>query len=137
MKEKNVKKPIITAIIVAIVLMGGFYYLGYQNGKNSVTSAYTSGMGGGNRGAGMRGGGGMVNGSVISKDDTTITVQSRDGSSKIVLYSGSTQVMKSTSGTSTDIAVGSQVLVQGKTNSDGSVTAQTISIRPNMPKAGN
>ena len=73
-------------------------------------------------------------GKVISKDDTSITVKGRDGSSKIVLYTPTTQVMKSTSGSSTDITVGSQVLVQGKTNSDGSVTAQNISIRPTMPK---
>ena len=134
---KQIKKEhLIASIAVIIVLMSGCYYLGYQSGKNSITNQFASGMMGGgarNGGAG-RNGGGNANGEIISKDDTSITVKGRDGSSKIVLYTPSTQVMKSTSGSSTDIIVGSQVLVQGKTNSDGSVTAQNISIRPNMPK---
>ncbi len=133
---KQVKKEhFIASIVIVIVLMGGFYYLGYQNGKSSVTSQYANGMGDG--GGAMRNrmaGGGNVNGDIIAKDDTTITVKMRDGSSKIVLYSPSTQILKSTSGDATDVAVGSQVLIQGKANSDGSVTAQSISIRPNMPK---
>lgn len=134
---KQVKKEhLIASIAVAIVLMSGCYYMGYQSGKNSITNQFANGMpGGGTRNGGMgRNIGGNANGEVISKDDTSITVKGRDGSSKIVLYTPTTQVMKSTSGSSTDITVGSQVLVQGKTNSDGSVTAQNISIRPTMPK---
>ena len=138
MEEKNTKKSMVIVIVVAIILMGGFYYLGYQNGKGASKGQYAgmAGMRGGAAGM-MRGGaaGGAVNGSVISKDDTSITVQSKDGSSKIVLYTDSTQVMESTTGNISDVAVGSQVLVQGKANSDGSVTAQSISIRPNMPPA--
>ncbi len=135
MKEKCTKKSMVVYIIIVLVLVCGSYYMGYQGGKNSSSSQMAGGYGnGGQRNGGGNRGGGMVNGDVISKDDTSITVKGRDGSSKIILYSGSTQVMKSTSGASTDISIGSQIIVQGKANTDGSVTAQTIQIRPNMPK---
>ena len=126
----------ITWAVIAIILMGGFYYLGYHNGKNSVASSSYAGAAGarGTRsGAGGMAGAGAVTGTVLAKDNTSITVQSRDGSSKIVLYSGSTQFAKSTSGTIDDVAIGGQVVIIGKTNSDGSITAQSVQIRPNMP----
>jgi hypothetical protein len=83
--------------------------------------------------AGARGGaigGGMVMGEVISKDAQGITVKLPDGGSKIVFMSGSTGVMKTASGTPEDIAVGTQVSVSGTANPDGSVSAQTVQIRP-------
>ena len=126
----------VTGIVIAVVLMIGCYYLGYHNGKGSVTQTASAGMRGGAGGfnRGGMGGAGAVTGTVLSKDATSITVQGRDGSSKIVLYATSTQFAKSTSGTIDDVPVGAQVVVVGKTNSDGSVTAQSVQIRPNMPK---
>lgn len=41
--------------------------------------------------------------------------------------------MKSASGSAADVAVGSSIVVTGSKNSDGSVTAQSIQIRPDMP----
>ena len=133
MSEKITKKTLMSAGAIAIVLMIGCYYLGYQNGKSSTPNQF-AGANGGMRGGNFNRGNGMTNGSVLSKDDTSITVQGRDGSSKIVLYSPSTQIMKSTEGTIADVVAGSQVIVNGKSNADGSVTASTIQIRPNMPK---
>ena len=126
----------IAVIVIAVILIIGAYYTGVQHGKTTATKTMASGYAGGMRGAGGTRGAGVVNGSVLSVDGTTMTIQGRDGSSKIVLYSGSTQFMKTTAGTSTDVVVGSQVMVAGKTNSDGSITASTISLRPNMPAGG-
>ncbi|OIO07392.1 hypothetical protein CO115_00755 [Candidatus Falkowbacteria bacterium CG_4_9_14_3_um_filter_36_9] len=57
----------------------------------------------------------------------------RDGGSKIVFLSDSTSIGKTTDGTVADLEAGKQVTINGKDNSDGSVTAQSIQIRPNLP----
>jgi hypothetical protein len=75
-------------------------------------------------------GGGFVNGQVIAKDDKSITIKSQDGGSKIVFLSGSTQISKSASGTISDLSNNTNVLVNGTTNTDGSITATFIQIRP-------
>ena len=138
MNEKKYKQHLTIWVIATVILIGASYFAGSSHGK-SLAAANATALRGQFGGAGMRtganrfAGGGLVTGSVLSKDDTSMTIKSRDGSSKIVLYSGTTQVMKSTAGASSDVAIGSQVSVQGTQNSDGSVTAQSIQIRPDMP----
>ena len=128
------KENYIITVIVAVVLIIGAYMLGAHNAakaKTAMRGQYGAGMTGGRTGGagGMRGAG-FLTGTVLSKDASTITIKMADGSTKIVLYSGSTQVMHTTAGTIDDVAVGSQVSVQGTANSDGSTTASNISIRP-------
>jgi len=88
---------------------------------------------GGFRG-GQRGGnaGGFTTGEIISKDDKSVTVKLRDGGSKIVFLSDSTEITKSAAGTLSDLEVGKNISVNGTTNSDGSITAQLIQLRPNL-----
>ncbi len=123
---------------------GGAFYGGmkYAQGKNSrgsfanLTSEQRQQLGANIGGqGGFRGGqgGGAVAGDIISKDSQSITVKMRDGSSKIVFFSDTTEVSKFVAGTSADLAVGKTIIVMGKTNSDGSVTATTIQFRPNLP----
>jgi hypothetical protein len=130
------KKSALTTILVilAIVIAGGSFYGGVMYAKSqsatSATAARAAFAGRGGRTGGTAGAG-FVTGSVIAKDASSITLQlPNNGGSKIIFYSASTQIGKFTSGTSDDLANGTAVMVTGTTNSDGSVTAQSIQIRP-------
>lgn len=78
-----------------------------------------------------------VNGEVISADDKSITVKLDDGSSKIVLLSDATQINQATTAAKADLKVGVKVTAFGQTNTDGSVSAQSIQINPQQLKVGN
>ncbi len=82
-------------------------------------------------GSAMRNGS-ITAGEIVSKDDTSITLKLRDGSSKIVFYSTSTGIQKTATGTPADLTVGEQVAVTSSQNQGGSLTAQSIQIRPAM-----
>ncbi len=141
------KNVMIIAGIMGIVVVGvTAFYGGVKYGKNQ-RGATRMGQGGmmqfggaqgfggrgGARGAGGPQGGGFVTGEIISKDDTSVTVKMRDGGSKIIFFSDTTQVMKAVTGLATDLAVGQSVMSTGKANADGSVSAESIQIRPAMP----
>ncbi|MDO8582157.1 MAG: hypothetical protein Q7S16_04775, partial [bacterium] len=142
-------KKIIPIVLGFIIVGGTAFYAGMRYDQSKSASArqargqqFGGGTGnGGMRGAGasqagVRGGsGGLVAGEILSKDDKSITVKLRDGGSKIVFLSGTTQVMKTGTGSVQDLAVGEQVTVMGSANTDGSVNAESVQIRPATPKA--
>lgn len=134
MPQQNILVPL---FVGALVIGGGSFYAGMQYEKSVTPAATQQGTGGfrgtrgfdgGGKNAG--GGGGFANGEIISKDDTSMTIKLRDGGSKIVFFSTSTTIGKMTNGSLEDIAVGTDVSVNGIANSDGSVTATMIQIRP-------
>ena len=145
------------AVIIGVVVVGaGSFYAGMkygasassgqvllQNGQARFPQMGTGGPGG----RGMRANGGFASGEIISKDDKSITIKLRDnrqsssaqdgqGGSKIVFFSDSTQIMKAVSGSPKDISVGEQVTATGSANPDGSISAQSIQIRPAAPSSG-
>lgn len=145
-------------LVVAVVVGGGAFYGGMKYGQsNPPAGGQDAGKGfanlspeerqarlpqfgaGGQRGA--RSGGGFVNGEIIAKDDPaleqvqygagkSLTVKLRDGGSKIVFYSDSTEVGKFVTSTPADLEIGQTVSVNGQASQDGSLTAQSIQIRP-------
>ncbi len=132
------------AIITAVVVGVFAFYLGFRSGgQNSLNlpnqdarnfQGRVVGMMGGaysgqNRMMGNLRGGGFVGGEIISLDDKSITVKLRDGGSRIVFVSSSTQVLKSTAGSMSDLVSGGQVTVMGSQNPDGSITAQSVQVR--------
>lgn len=128
----------ILMIVIVIVIAGGAFFGGIQYQKSQRSSIRLGQLGeqGQFNGQGQlanragQQGERPVTGSIISSDDISITVKLADGSSKIILFSGSTVINKQTTGSKEDLKTGERVMVIGKENSDGSVTTDTISLNP-------
>ena len=123
---------IITMIIVLSAVSGGAFYGGIQYNKNQTKNSFGQRMSGFQQGdsIGLRAGGGMTAGEILSKDDKSIAIKLSSGGSKIIFFSDATTIGKFTNGSYSDLTVGESVTVSGATNTDGSITAQTIQIRP-------
>jgi hypothetical protein len=127
---KKFDTKIIGTAAVALIVGAGLGYVlphGGSAGPGPLTQS-----GAFNRGALMtRGGGGnFLSGTIAKQDSGSITINTRDGSSHLVLLTPATTVSKSTTGTVSDLSVGKDVIVSGTTNSDGSVSATLVQLRP-------
>jgi hypothetical protein len=126
------KKTLIIFIILILVVGAGSFFGGMKYGQSKSGMGFKDGnfQGAlaGMPGTGIRqnSGSSFVVGEIISKDDTSMTIKTSNGGSKIVFYSGSTSIQKTATGTVADLETGKSVTVRGTTNSDGSITAQTI-----------
>jgi len=131
-------KKILPIILIIIVVGVGAFFTGmkYGQSRKSFAGLEFNGRQMGVLGANFENGknvrGGATGGEILSKDDTSITLKLQDGGSKIILYSDATKITKSTDGILGDLKNGENIIVTGSTNSDGSVTAQTIQIRPEI-----
>lgn len=126
-------------VVALLVFYGGFSY-----GKTHASAAVAAngrnfgGVAAGGQGMGARmrtsagQAGGFVIGKILSKDATSMTVSLQNGGSKIVFLASSTPVMKTVAGSVSDLAVGTTVQVTGSAGADGSVTARSVEIRPEM-----
>lgn len=142
---KEMKKLTTIFAIVVILVGAGSFYGGMTYAASTARSAFAArggnlGMGQngptggrqGGRGA-LGGSGGFNSGDVISKDDKSVTIKLPTGGSKIIFYSGTIEVGKFINGTMDDIKIGETVSVTGSVNTDGSVTATSIQVRPPRP----
>lgn len=139
--------PVFIALLVLVG--GGSFYGGMKYSDSKTVSAFAARGGAGNlrngnfaaggtggmtrgAGAGVNARGGFANGEILSKDSSSLTIKLTNGGSQIVFFSTSTQIMKSSAGTVDDLQTGENIIVNGSANSDGSVTAQSIQLRPVM-----
>ena len=143
------KKNIMLAVGFIIVALIAFYVgTTYSSSKKaspmSDRNQFAQGMQNDQFGQsrGIRVGGGNVFGQIIAKDANSITVEikapntqngaptsSTGTGSKIVLYTNTTTVLKTTAGTIADLVIGKNISVQGTPNPDGSVSATSFQIR--------
>lgn len=139
MKSKTI---ILTVLIVVIIAAAAFFGgMQYQSSKSSTLGQggqanFQRRFGNGTGGQGQFGGQGgnqafrPVRGEILSMDSNTVTVKLNDGTSRIVILSGTTQFLKTLSGTKDDLKTGMTINAIGTQNTDGSVTAQDIQINP-------
>jgi len=139
MKNKTTLAIVLLVVGLAAGFGGGYYFRGQQSTRARAGAYGASGLpggfqryAGGTRGTGAGARGGAVTGSILSMDANSITVKLSDGSSKIVLLSGSTTYSNTASATQSDLKTGSNVAVFGTSNSDGSVTATNVQMNPMM-----
>ena len=131
-------RPVVVPVIVALIITTGLGFFGGMKygASRAIASVDSRGFGSGGiaarRDYGGRMQGNFTVGDIVAKDDKSITVSIRGGGSKIVFFSDATQIMKSAAGALSDLQVGEQVTAMGTQNSDGSITAQSIQIRPPM-----
>jgi hypothetical protein len=143
------KKILPIFVLVVLIVGGGAFFAGMKYGQSRGSNNFsradfqnlspeerqqrmqqTGAVGGFRAMGGNNRGNGFISGEIISKNDTSITVKLPDGGSKIVFFSDSTSITKSTDGVSGDLETGKTIMVNGTTNSDGSITAANIQIRP-------
>jgi hypothetical protein len=150
---KNWRIAVVVAAVIAVgvgALFGGRAW-GASGSSDTTANAQTAqASGDGNRPSGMpgdgsgqfggpgggRSGGNMVSGSIIAADDSSITIKTSDGSTKIVLVSGSTSISVTSEGSIADLDTGEDVVISGTTNNDGTTTAESIRVGASLPQGG-
>ncbi len=122
-------------VITAVVALGIGLFGGYAAARASVPANVSApgmsqvrGSAGGRRGGNQNASEFLV-GVVVKKDSGSVTVDTRDNNSHVVLFTPATSVFKSVAGSLADITIGSAVIVSGSTNSDGSLSANSIQLR--------
>jgi len=134
-------KKLLPVIIIVLVVGIGLFFVGMKYGQSKTRFGNLSAeqrerfqqMGSPAAGRMAGNNGGSSSGEIISQDDKSITLKLRDGGSKIIFYSDTTEIGKFVDGAVSDLKAGETVMVTGTANSDGSITAQSIQIRPEMP----
>ena len=125
---------IVWVVVAIVAFAGGTYY-----GKSTVAAGFAGRGGAGAFASSTRagfagrvgafGGGGFAAGQVTAVNANSLTVQLPNGNSEVVFYSSSTSIVEPMPAPASALAPGTMVMIGGTTNSDGSVTAQTIQIR--------
>lgn len=130
------QKQWLVVIIISLVIAGAFTGIGYKigskkSGLNPMNGQFQGRtmMGGPGRSMGMRGNGNVA-GTVLNQDATSFTLSLPQGGSRTVLITPTTTVLKTAPGAMTDIQKDSFLMVSGTSNADGSISASTLSIRP-------
>lgn len=119
-------------LVILVILIGaGSFFAGMKYQESKIQNLRGNIFQGGQFRQRL-GGGGLrpVNGTIIGKDESSITVELADKSSKIIILTDSTSISKFDEASAEDLKEGEPVVVFGQENSDGSLTAQNIQLNP-------
>jgi hypothetical protein len=132
------QKNLVITGIVALIVGAGLGYFGGRAfaaagpargaafaGRAGFAASSTAFARGGNQAFGA-----ALSGTIAAADAGSITLDTRDGSSHVILLTPDTAISKSAAGSLADLSPGSAVSVMGTTNSDGSVSATSIELLP-------
>lgn len=123
-------KNTLFCLFIAVISLGIGFYGGILYQKNQQQSRFSQfanlRQGQNQLPSGMR----PISGEIIKKDEDSLTIKLRDGSTKIVFLTEKTTISKSTTGSKEDLKEKINVFILGQQNSDGSITAENIQINP-------
>jgi hypothetical protein len=129
--------PIFLAIIIVFTVGALCFYGGmkYSQNKTSTGTGINKNLGGPQNETpsginGVQQNSGMISGKIIAVNENNITIESQDGSTKIITYSKSTEVNKTEIASTDDFEIGETVNINGVLNEDGGIIAETIQLNP-------
>jgi hypothetical protein len=148
MEKKTIIILSVAVLVIAAIGFGAWQFFKSQNKVGRVpmmgsgapnfgnNQAANGGVGQKTRGANSNYG--TAAGKIIEKDDTSITVQTKNGGSMMVFYSGSTKISKIVAAAVSDLAVGQTITARGTQNDDGTINVTSAQIRSatELPAAG-
>jgi hypothetical protein len=147
-RRKRRRVPAITIGLLLVVLLGAAFLVGVQvqkhfGGSSSAAASGFPGRGafaaagrapgagfGGGAGAGFGGAAGSSAGTVTLIKGSTLYVTDASGNTVLVKLTKTSRVSKSTSTSAQTIHPGDTVTYSGAQASDGSTTAQTVTVTP-------
>jgi hypothetical protein len=123
------QKNIVPIIIIAILFSGIGFFSGttYQKSKMPLRGNQLQ-----NNNIQKRPGNGQIMGEITSVSDGSVTVKTTDGSSKLILLSDKTNINQATTAAITDLVIGQKVVIFGNTNTDNSISAQSIQLNTSL-----
>jgi hypothetical protein len=127
-------KKILPIVIVIVIVIGcASFYGGMAYAKSQKNVGNFGNFSGQRPGGNLSGAAkqnGMTSGEILSVDDKSVTIKMRDNGSKIIFFSDSAKISKMVDGAVADLVAGQNIVVTGTANSDGSISAATIQLRP-------
>lgn len=146
-KKETKKISALITLIISLVALGVGFALGILFQKNQTPSNRMgnnqfqmgdrpsgnrmnsdNSVGNGTQNNRQLNGPGQITGEIIKIDDSSLTIKTPDGGSKIVLISDSVSFNQAAVVDKSKLQVGSQVIIDGTTNTDGSVTCKSVLI---------
>ena len=122
MKNKNL---ISTVLLIALFSVLSFFAGQKMPGKKSQQGFDRAQFGG--QGQTRNG---QILGEITSVESDKITIKQTDGSSKVILISDQTNIVKTSPSVISDLKIGGKVAIFGKANTEALISAQSIQIDP-------